>query len=166
MESNLPSDRRRAPCRNCEYERLRDELQDLWALVADLETPGEVLEEISRRSPAILLERVAEHPNAEPALLERLSYHPSTEVRAAVAENLNTPTSIMFALTHDSNPDVRYAIAENHNSPTEVLELLCEDENPYVAYRATMTMMRIGPQRQAQQIAFPRIVERREWQTG
>ncbi len=157
-------ERRSSPCRNCEYERVQEKLQDAWLLVTNPETPGDVLDDFAHRAPRMIAERVAEHPNAMAETLERLSFHPAGEVRAAVAENRNTPTHVIFALTHDSNPDVRYSIAENHNAPTEALDLLTDDENPYVAYRAHTTLLRIGPQQQAQQLAFPTVVHHQKKQ--
>ena len=151
-------DRRGIHCRNCENERIQEKMKEAWLLVTNLETTGDVLDDFAHRAPRLIAERVAEHPNAHASTLERLSYHPCGEVRAAVAQNCNTPTHIFFALIHDSNPDVRYSIAENHNSPTEALVLLTEDENPYVAYRAQSTLQRLGPQQQAQQLAFPSVV--------
>jgi hypothetical protein len=151
----IPIERRAPHCRACERERAIEDLKSIWLLVINQATNEIVLDEISHQAPAVILERIAEHPNASISTLERLSFHPCSQVRGAVAENLNTPTHVIFALSHDSNPDVRYSIAENHNAPTEALELLLEDENPYVAYRAQMTLQRIGPVQQAQQLAFP-----------
>ncbi|HEY9685290.1 MAG TPA: hypothetical protein V6C86_27190 [Oculatellaceae cyanobacterium] len=159
-------DRRKETCRSCEYERVLEGRQDVWGMVTNPLTSGDELETQSRGAQRLVAERIAEHPNALATTLERLSYHPAAEVRAAVAENLNTPTHIIFALTHDSNPDVRYSIAENHNCPTEALELLTEDENPYVAYRAHTTLLRIGPQRRAQQLAFPNVSKKVRQQVG
>jgi hypothetical protein len=155
-------ERRKINCRNCEIERLADQIKELWFTVTSPDTSGSVLEELSHRAPLTVLERIAEHANALPAMLERLSYHPSHEIRVAVAENVGTPHHVIFALTHDSSPDVRYSIAENYNSPPEALDLLTEDENPYVAYRAQMTLMRIAPAHAAQQLEFPQVTEERK----
>jgi hypothetical protein len=143
-------------------ERIEDHIKELWFTVSSPDTSGSLLEELSYRAPLTLLERIAEHANALPAMLERLSYHPNHEIRVAVAENVGTPRHVIFALTNDSSPDVRYSIAENYNSPLEALDLLTEDENPYVAYRAQMTIMRITPAQAAQQIEFPRGLEERK----
>jgi len=153
----IPVERRMPHCRACERERAIEDLKPIWLLVTNPSTDENILDEISHRVPAVILERIAEHSNTAISTLERLSFHPCSQVRSAVAENLNTPTHVIFALSHDTNPDVRYSIAENHSAPTEALELLLEDENPYVAYRAQMTLQRIGPAQQAQQLAFPNV---------
>ncbi len=137
-------DRSRERCFNCERERLRDELRPLWHLVTNPNAPGTVLDDISYLAPPLLLERIAENPQALPAMLERLARHQSAEVRSAVAENPNTPRAIVYMLAQDPNPDVRYSIAENHNAPVESLESLVKDENPYVVHRARMTLQRLG----------------------
>jgi hypothetical protein len=161
MDSQF-DERQKPNCRNCEVERMEEQIKELWFTVTSPDTPGSVLEELSYRAPLPLLERIAEHSNALPTMLERLSYHPSHEIRVAVAENVGTPHHVIFSLTHDSSPDVRYSIAENYNSPLEALDWLTEDENPYVAYRAQMTLMRIAPVQAAQQLEFPRAVEERK----
>ncbi|CAK9252032.1 unnamed protein product [Sphagnum jensenii] len=154
--------RQKLNCRNCEIERLEGQLKELWFTVTSPFTSGDLLEELSHRAPLTLLERIAEHANAQPATLERLSYHPSHEIRVAVAENVGTPHHVIFALTHDSSADVRYSIAENYNSPLEALDLLTEDENPYVAYRAQMTLMRIAPAQASLRFEFSGAAEERK----
>jgi hypothetical protein len=153
--------RQKTNCRNCDIERMEEQIKELWFKVTCPDAPGSLLEELSHRAPLTLLERIAEHNNAPPTMLERLSFHPSHEIRVAVAENMGTPHHVIFALTHDSSPDVRYSIAENYNSPQEALDLLTEDENPYVAYRAQMTLMRIAPAKATQQLKFPNVSEDR-----
>jgi hypothetical protein len=126
------------------HERQEEEMRLLWIIAVRPNTPGHVLDDISKRVPAALLVRIAEHPRALVSMLERLAQHPSPCVRAAVAENLNTPLSTVYALSHDLHPDVRYSIAENHQAPLASLTLLSEDENPYIACRAHTTLSRLG----------------------
>lgn len=160
-------DRRMSTCRNCDLERMEEQIKEMWFLVTSPQTSGSLLDELSHKAPLALLERIAEHCNALPSMLERLSYHPGHEVRIAVAENIATPHHVIFALTHDSSPDVRYSIAENYSSPIEALDLLTDDENPYVAYRASMTLLRIKPVKSAQQLEFPQgLDDRRKNQAG
>lgn len=128
------------------HERQEEELKLLWIIAVRPNTPGHVLDDISKRVPTAMLVRIAEHPRALTSMLERLAHHPAPCVRAAVAENLNTPWATVYALSHDLHPDVRYSIAENHQAPLASLALLAEDENPYVAFRANTTLKRLGVQ--------------------
>jgi hypothetical protein len=114
-----------------------------WALVHNPDTSGDVLHELCDVLPVFLLERVAEHRNAEPRTLVRLAMHLDSDVRCAVAENPRTPMDVLHFLLQDESPDVRYSMAENHNLPNELLEKLCEDENPYVSSRARKTLTRL-----------------------
>jgi hypothetical protein len=124
---------------NADYESIE------YLLASNPSTPAEVLDHISQcvKCPKVL-ERIAGHPNAHPAILKRLAGSESSDVRTAVAENSNAEIEILRDLMADGNIDVRFCLAENPNVPTEILEELAVDDNPYVAYRAQSTLEKIG----------------------
>ncbi len=105
---------------------------------------ADMLDELLPVACNLVLERVAEHPNASVGSLLRLARHEHAKIRAAVADNCNTPETLVMELAADVSADVRYAIAENSMMPIAVLEVLVSDENPYVVHRAKSTMERLG----------------------
>lgn len=112
-------------------------------LACDPDTPQDILELLAKSDHAPLLERIAEHPNAQPYLLEILAGHDHQDVRAAVSENPNVSLEILLKLCDDHHPDVRYRLAENPCLAPSVLDKLTEDSNPYVAHRAHCTLTRL-----------------------
>jgi hypothetical protein len=123
----------------------------LWLVAVHPESPGAVLDMISRQDSGAYAERVAENPNTWPSTLKRLAAHALPSVRIAVAQNSNTPVDACSSLAADEHLDVRYAMAACPDLDLQTLELLLEDDNCYVAARAKRTIARMFP-RQAVQL--------------
>ncbi len=133
-----------------------------WALVHNPLTAGDVLHDLCDVLPDFLLERLAEHRQAEPHTLVKLAMHQNSDVRAAVSENANTPADVLRYMLTDESPDVRYTMAENHNLSLDLLQSLCEDENPYISSRAQKTILRLRDNKCIKgQFAYSEVYEER-----
>jgi hypothetical protein len=137
-----------------------DGSQGHWALAVNPETPGHVLKQLAvinlvtdkfeaavtgelAASTIRVLERIAEHANADAETLSRLAQHSSSIVRGAVAGNTAAPTQLIVDMSTDESVDVRYVIAETPTAPLPVLERLTQDDNPFVSHRAMKTIKRV-----------------------
>jgi hypothetical protein len=116
---------------------------NLWALAVNPGTREEVLEKLIGNGCVSLLERIAEHPNANANTLSCLARHPHPDVRAAVTSNAAASEDDLWKLAEDESADVRYALAENPHIAEAILRMLAEDEHPYVAHRAHTTLQRL-----------------------
>jgi hypothetical protein len=116
---------------------------NLWALAVNPATREEVLQNLIGNGCVSLLERVAEHPNANATTLSCLARHPHPDVRSAVTSNRAASEEDLWKLAEDESADVRYALAENPHIAEAILRLLSEDEHPYVAHRAKTTLQRL-----------------------
>ena len=116
---------------------------NLWALAVNPATREEVLEKLIANGCVSLLERVAEHPNANATTLSCLAHHPHPDVRSAVAYNHTASEEDLWKLAEDESPDVRFALAENPHIAEAILRMLSEDDHPYVAHRARTTLQRL-----------------------
>ncbi len=114
-----------------------------WLIAVHPESPGAVLDLISRLHNERYAERVAENPQTWTSTLRRLAAHPSVQVRMAVAQHPSTPADVYLQLSRDANPDVRYIIAECLHRDINVLTQLAEDEQCYVAQRAKRSLARL-----------------------
>jgi hypothetical protein len=89
------------------------------------------------------LARIASDWRTPAEILARLSQHPNADLRSSVSDNRSTPTEVIWALAKDSDPNVRYQLAENPHLPLDLLVALRDDEHPYVACRAGRTISRL-----------------------
>jgi hypothetical protein len=130
----------KAACAVAEVEPLRPRHLKLTGTSVDVAFGQvDILWQLDKRT----LESMAADPSTPAIILERLAAHPDADVRAAVSDNQMAPLYTLWTLAKDLDADVRYQLAENHTMPLALIRSLTHDENPYVACRAQQTYDRL-----------------------
>ncbi len=86
-------DRRMSTCRNCDLERMEEQIKEMWFLVTSPHTSGSLIDELSHKVPQVIF---------------ALTHDSSPDVRYSIAENYSSPIEALDLLTEDENPYVAY----------------------------------------------------------
>ena len=97
--------------------------------IYNINTPLEILEELSTNINDLIRIGVAEHPKVTIKILDKLKDDRNIGVREKVAQSSKISLEITKYLARDSTPLVRRAIAENPKTPANVLDNLKSDRS-------------------------------------